>query len=96
MATDGNKTLPEEAPPHIPSSSHTWKDRILLPTLLAGIAGGGFGLVSKHRKVHGLANISATYTTNFAIVTGSYCGKSILLRFHHLVYSVLSDLLCLI
>lgn len=42
---------------------------------LLGIAGGGAGLVSKHRKVHGLANISATYATNFAIVTGCYCGN---------------------
>ncbi|KAF8019123.1 hypothetical protein BT93_H3874 [Corymbia citriodora subsp. variegata] len=41
---------------------------------LAGIAGGGYGLVSKHRKVHGLANISATYAANFAIVMGCYCG----------------------
>ncbi|XP_039027450.1 uncharacterized protein LOC120161255 isoform X1 [Hibiscus syriacus] len=38
------------------------------------VAGGGFGLVSKHPKVHGLANISATYAINFAIVTGCYCG----------------------
>ncbi|XP_019262742.1 PREDICTED: uncharacterized protein LOC109240547 isoform X1 [Nicotiana attenuata] len=38
------------------------------------VAGGGAGLVSKHRKVHGVANISATYATNFAIVTASYCG----------------------
>ncbi|KAJ6390016.1 hypothetical protein OIU77_024278 [Salix suchowensis] len=44
------------------------------PTLLAGTTGGGVGLVSKHRKAHGLANISATYATNFAIVSGCYCG----------------------
>ena len=43
-----------------------------------GVAGGGIGLVSKHRKVHGLANISASYATNFAIVTGCYCGISFL------------------
>lgn len=40
-----------------------------------GIAGGGVGLVSKYRKVHGLANISATYAANFAIVTACYCGE---------------------
>lgn len=74
MATDHNKTLPEEAYPHPSSSSDSWKDRILVPTLLAGIAGGGYGLVSRHRKVHGLANISATYAANFAIVAGCYCG----------------------
>jgi hypothetical protein len=31
--------------------------------------------MSRHRKVHGLANISATYASNLAIVTGCYCGK---------------------
>lgn len=45
--------------------------------ICAGIVGGGVGLVSKHRKVHGLSNISATYATNFAIVTGCYCGNFI-------------------
>ncbi|XWS76063.1 hypothetical protein CRYUN_Cryun01aG0145300 [Craigia yunnanensis] len=59
-----------------PSSSFSedWRHRISIPTIVAGVAGGGVGLVSKHRKVHGLANISATYATNFAIVTGCYCG----------------------
>ncbi|THF97271.1 hypothetical protein TEA_009239 [Camellia sinensis var. sinensis] len=56
------------------SSSESWKERILFPTLLAGIAGGGVGLISKHGKVHGVANISASYGANFAIVTGCYCG----------------------
>lgn len=72
------KPLEENAkppPPPPPSSfSENWKERILIPTLLAGITGGGVGLVSKHRKVHGLANISTTYATNFSIVTGCYCG----------------------
>ncbi|KAJ6941681.1 hypothetical protein NC651_007450 [Populus alba x Populus x berolinensis] len=74
------KPLEENAkpppPPPLPSSSFSenWKERILIPTLLAGITGGGVGLVSKHRKVHGLANISTTYATNFSIVTGCYCG----------------------
>ncbi|KAG5567262.1 hypothetical protein RHGRI_002727 [Rhododendron griersonianum] len=71
MATD-DKTL--EATSSSSSSSDGWKERILIPTLLAGIAGGGYGLLSKHSKVHGLANISATYATNFAIVAGCYCG----------------------
>ncbi|KAF8402128.1 hypothetical protein HHK36_013080 [Tetracentron sinense] len=56
------------------SSSEGWKERIIIPTIMAGIVGGGAGLVSKHRKSHGLANISATYAANFAIVTGCYCG----------------------
>lgn len=45
--------------------------------VFSGIVGGGVGLVSKHRKIHGLSNISATYATNFAIVTGCYCGNVI-------------------
>ncbi|GMI85677.1 hypothetical protein like AT3G25120 [Hibiscus trionum] len=63
-----------DSPPPSSSVSDDWRRRILIPTILAGVAGGGFGLVSKHRKVHGLANISASYATNFAIVTGCYCG----------------------
>ncbi|KAJ8899400.1 hypothetical protein K2173_018374 [Erythroxylum novogranatense] len=66
---DADSTSP---PP--PSSSANWKERIFFPTLLAGFAGGGVGLVSKHRIVHGLPNISATYATNSAIVTACYCG----------------------
>ncbi|XVF81224.1 hypothetical protein PTKIN_Ptkin15bG0139000 [Pterospermum kingtungense] len=61
-------------PPPSSSFSEDWRRRILIPTILAGVAGGGVGLVSKHRKVHGLANISASYAANFAIVTGCYCG----------------------
>ncbi|CAN4113744.1 unnamed protein product [Withania somnifera] len=61
---------------HVPSnSSVNWKERLIIPTVLAGVAGGGAGLVSKHRKVYGLANICATYATNFAIVTACYCGS---------------------
>lgn len=66
----------EAAKSHSPYSSFSdyWKDRILVPTILAGFVGAGVGLVSKHRKVHGGANICATYATNFSIVTGCYCG----------------------
>ncbi|KAF5741282.1 mitochondrial import inner membrane translocase subunit Tim17/Tim22/Tim23 family protein [Tripterygium wilfordii] len=70
----GSREAAAPPPSASPSSSVNWKDRVFIPTLLAGIAGGGVGLVSKHRKVHGLANISATYATNLAIVTGCYCG----------------------
>ncbi|KAH6765833.1 Mitochondrial import inner membrane translocase subunit Tim17/Tim22/Tim23 family protein [Perilla frutescens var. hirtella] len=31
-------------------------------------------MISKHRKVQGLSAISAAYASNFAIVTGCYCG----------------------
>lgn len=56
------------------SASDPWKQRILIPTLLAGISGAAVGSISKHRKVLGLSAISKTYATNFAIVTGCYCG----------------------
>ncbi|XP_052170546.1 uncharacterized protein LOC127786875 [Diospyros lotus] len=74
MAGDGKTLKEEEANQPSSSSQEAWKERILIPTLLAGIAGGAVGLVSKHGKVHGLASISATYASNFAIVTGCYCG----------------------
>ncbi|KAL9264910.1 hypothetical protein AKJ16_DCAP21291 [Drosera capensis] len=73
MAASGDKSPEPAAAAASPSSRH-WMDRIFYPTILAGIIGSGVGLVSKHRKVHGLGNISATYATNFAIVTGCYCG----------------------
>ncbi|GMN50277.1 hypothetical protein TIFTF001_019440 [Ficus carica] len=77
MASDTPKTLEGEGPSSSSSSSSTasvnWKERVFFPTLLAGVVGGGVGLVSKHRKVHGLSNISAAYATNFAVVTGCYC-----------------------
>ncbi|KAJ7950478.1 Mitochondrial import inner membrane translocase subunit Tim17/Tim22/Tim23 family protein [Quillaja saponaria] len=75
MSSEERSTPAGEALSSAPvSSSHSWKESIFIPTLLAGLVGAGTGLVSKHRKVHGLANISATYATNFAIVSGCYCG----------------------
>ncbi|XP_020705905.1 uncharacterized protein LOC110116595 isoform X2 [Dendrobium catenatum] len=55
-------------------SSDGWKRRIIIPTLLAGVIGGAAGLVSKNRKTFGVANVSATYATNLAIVAAFYCG----------------------
>ncbi|PIA25761.1 hypothetical protein AQUCO_10800033v1 [Aquilegia coerulea] len=52
----------------------SWKERIFAPTLIAGVVGGGVGLLSKHRPTLGAANVSATYAANFSIVTASYCG----------------------
>ncbi|PKI64243.1 uncharacterized protein LOC116187539 [Punica granatum] len=80
MGSGDDQKLPdEESPSPSPSSAPPsfrdyWRERILYPTLLGGVAGGGIGLVSKHRRTHGLANISATYATNIAIVAGCYCG----------------------
>ncbi|KAI3990984.1 hypothetical protein MKX01_026168 [Papaver californicum] len=48
--------------------------RILIPTLVLGAIGGAFRLVSKHRRLLGVGKSCATYATNAAIVTGSYCG----------------------
>ncbi|KAG6593015.1 hypothetical protein SDJN03_12491, partial [Cucurbita argyrosperma subsp. sororia] len=80
MDSGGPKTLDSDTPLSSSSSSSSssnygdWKERIIFPTILAGFIGGGAGLVSKHRKVHGLANISATYATNLSIVAACYCG----------------------
>lgn len=77
-STTADKTpvVPSPSPPSPSSYSFFdgWKERIFYPTLLGGIVGGAVGVVSKHRKTHGLAKISATYATNLAIVTGCYCG----------------------
>ncbi|KAL8026855.1 hypothetical protein ABFX02_14G056800 [Erythranthe guttata] len=73
MASD-EKTQDQSNPPSPSSSSDPWKERILIPTLLAGIAGGAVGLISKHRKVQGLSKIAATYAFNSAVVAGCYCG----------------------
>ncbi|CAI0444384.1 unnamed protein product [Linum tenue] len=64
-----------------PSLSENWKERILLPTLVAGAGGGGYGLVSKHRTVQGFPHISAAYAANFAIVAGCYCGNDLPILF---------------
>ncbi|XP_028767080.1 uncharacterized protein LOC114724786 isoform X2 [Neltuma alba] len=56
------------------SSSYDWKKRVFIPAVVAGVVGSGVGLVSNHRKTLGLANVSASYAANFAIVTGCYCG----------------------
>ncbi|XXG50363.1 hypothetical protein AAC387_Pa02g4392 [Persea americana] len=63
-----------EKPSKNPSDG--WKERIYIPTIIAGIIGGGAGLVLKRRKSYGVgvANLPATYATNLAIVTGCYCG----------------------
>ncbi|MED6161406.1 hypothetical protein PIB30_060434 [Stylosanthes scabra] len=68
-----NQEAPERELNTFPPSNGR-KNRILIPTLLAGVAGAGTGLISKHRKSLGLANITASYAANFAIVAGCYCG----------------------
>ncbi|KAF7845588.1 Mitochondrial inner membrane translocase subunit Tim17/Tim22/Tim23/peroxisomal protein PMP24 [Senna tora] len=62
------------ASPSSVSSSHNWKNRVFIPVPVAAAIGAGVGLVSKHRKKLGLANVCASYAANYAIVTGCYCG----------------------
>ncbi|TQD88646.1 hypothetical protein C1H46_025778 [Malus baccata] len=69
MASDNPKAVEAEPPPS------SWKERIVFPTLLVGILGGGAGLVSKHRKVMGLPTSCVTDAANFAIVTACSCVK---------------------
>ncbi|XP_068665453.1 uncharacterized protein [Aristolochia californica] len=60
--------------------SNGWKERIYIPTLLAGIVGGGVGLISKRRLQFGAVNLSSAYASNFAIVAGCYCSARELVR----------------
>ncbi|XP_054781427.1 uncharacterized protein LOC129288725 [Prosopis cineraria] len=66
--------LDASSSPSSVSSSYDWKKRVFIPALLAGVVGSGAGLFSKHRTTLGLANVTASYAANFAIVTGCYCG----------------------
>ncbi|CAH2079359.1 unnamed protein product [Thlaspi arvense] len=81
MKSNDPKKLPEEAI-QLPTTSiqhpPSLSERLLIPTFLAGVTGGGAGLLSKHRKAH--PNIPVTYATNFAIVAGCYCGARELVR----------------
>lgn len=78
-APAGDKSLPKEeelssSPSSSSSNFDVLKNRFVIPTILAGIAGAGVGLLSRHRKIHGVSAISSAYAANFAIVTGCYCG----------------------
>ncbi|KAI5679944.1 hypothetical protein M9H77_01171 [Catharanthus roseus] len=73
-SSPGDKNLEQNLATSSPSSLDVWKDRIIIPTILAGVVGGGVGLISKHRKTLGVGKTSATYATNLAIVAGCYCG----------------------
>ncbi|XP_074591384.1 uncharacterized protein LOC141847275 [Curcuma longa] len=61
-------------------SSEGWKQRIIVPTLLAGVVGGGVGLISKHRKALGVGTTAASFAADFAIVTGCYYSAQELAR----------------
>ncbi|KAF3323687.1 Tim17/Tim22/Tim23/Pmp24 family [Carex littledalei] len=56
-------------------SSDGWKERIIVPTILAGLVGGGYGLMSKNRRA-----LSLSYAANLAVVAGCYCGARELAR----------------
>lgn len=72
MASDG------KSPPVRPSDG--WKERIIIPTILAGLAGAGYGLLSSRRKSFGGAKLAASYSANLSIVTGCYSGARELAR----------------
>lgn len=57
------------------SFNNGWQRRITIPTILAGLAGGTFGLVSKSKRP-----LAANYAANFAVITGCYCGMRELAR----------------
>ncbi|XP_024009727.1 uncharacterized protein LOC18014146 isoform X2 [Eutrema salsugineum] len=65
----GDRTNQPLSPPTPIVQPTTPTKRVLITSLLAG---GGVGLVSKHRKAY--PNIPTIYATNFAIVAGCYCG----------------------
>ncbi|KAK1318530.1 hypothetical protein QJS10_CPB04g01264 [Acorus calamus] len=71
---------PQPNPPSSspPPSSNAWKERILLPTVLAGLVGGGSGFLSSRRAAH--SHLPLTYAANLAIVAGCYCGARELVR----------------
>jgi hypothetical protein len=74
----GDRKSPEQTnqalspPTPIVQENGTPTKRVLITSLLAGVIGGGAGLVSKHRIAH--PNIPTVYAANFAIVAGCYCG----------------------
>ncbi|CAD5324083.1 unnamed protein product [Arabidopsis thaliana] len=74
----GDRKSPEQTnqalspPTPIVQENGTPTKRVLITSLLAGVIGGGAGLVSKHRIAH--PNIRTVYAANFAIVAGCYCG----------------------
>ncbi|KAH7683070.1 hypothetical protein IHE45_05G160200 [Dioscorea alata] len=74
MAETHRQAPPDGKAPEI-QSSDGWKERIAIPTLLGGVVGGGFGLISKHRRAH-----AASLAANLAIVAGCYCGARELAR----------------
>ncbi|VAH47131.1 unnamed protein product [Triticum turgidum subsp. durum] len=59
--------------------SADWKERILVPVVAAGVAGAGFGLLSRHRARLGPIRAAATYAANLSIVAGCY-GDGIMMR----------------
>uniref|UniRef100_A0A1J3HPV3 Uncharacterized protein n=1 Tax=Noccaea caerulescens TaxID=107243 RepID=A0A1J3HPV3_NOCCA len=83
MESDDTKQNPEQSiqpppPPPPIQEPPSLSESLLIPTILAGVTGGGAGLLSKHRKAH--PNIPVTYATNFAIVAACYCGVRELVR----------------
>ncbi|KAH9317957.1 hypothetical protein KI387_019726 [Taxus chinensis] len=60
--------------------SNGWQHRICIPTLAAGVIGGGAGVFSAILKGHGTAKLALTYAVNSAIVTSCFCGAREIVR----------------
>ncbi|CAD6264035.1 unnamed protein product [Miscanthus lutarioriparius] len=57
-----------------------WRERIIIPAVVAGMVGAAFGLLSRHRVRLGAARAAVTYAANLAIVAGCYGGARELAR----------------
>ncbi|GLJ48606.1 hypothetical protein SUGI_1025580 [Cryptomeria japonica] len=60
--------------------SRGWQQRIYIPTVAAGIIGGGAGILSGILKHHGTSKLAITYAVNSAIIASCFCGSRELVR----------------
>lgn len=60
--------------------SRGWQQRIYIPTLAAGVVGGGAGILSGILKGHSISKLGIPFAVNSAIVTSCFCGARELAR----------------
>lgn len=84
MAEDNGGGEPKQGLGRRPVSKYEgskgWQERIYIPTLAAGLLGGGAGLLGGYFKGHGMVKLSSAYAINLAIVTSCFCGAQELAR----------------
>lgn len=84
MAEDNGGGKPKQEPGRRRVSNYEgskgWQERIYIPTLTAGVLGGGAGLLGGYSRGHGMARLSSAYAINLAIVTSCFCGAQELVR----------------